>query len=294
MPLAVRKGPRPDPGPTFRSDLHPGVLVATWCRTGGHFDVAGDPDSQLGDISVLATSSLLDSQVVVACRTEGQVEAGLVIAAVILGAHGGGHREVLGSEEISASHLGRIHTDLAGEHVDGPFEGEGRLGATGPPVGLGGSGVGDHRPGAVLNVGDVVGANGHRQGEYGQEGANSRVGARVDEHVESVVADIPVGGATDPETVHVGPAGSHGQHVFGAGLEPPDRAAHSGRQPGQEHVFWVGSQFGAESTTHVGCDHLDATGGPIPVEGLQDAPNAVGTLVGDPNHQLVAVPSGGR
>ena len=108
------------------------------------------------------------------------------------------------------------------------------------------------------------------------------------------MADIPVGGATDPETVHVGPAGSHGQHVFGAGLEPPDRAAHSGRQPGQEHVFWVGSQFGAESTTHVGCDHLDATGGPIPVEGLQDAPNAVGTLVGDPNHQLVAVPSGGR
>ena len=87
MPLTVRKGPWPDPGPTFRGDLHPGVLVATWCRTGGHFDVAGDPDSQLGDLSVLATSSLLGSQVVVAGRPEGQVEAGFVVAAVVLGPH---------------------------------------------------------------------------------------------------------------------------------------------------------------------------------------------------------------
>jgi hypothetical protein len=61
--------------------------------------------------------------------------------------------KAVGGEEVLAADLGGVDADLGGEEVDGSLDGGGGLGTTGPPVGRGGGGVGDHRLGAELGVG---------------------------------------------------------------------------------------------------------------------------------------------
>jgi hypothetical protein len=64
--------------------------------------------------------------------------------------------EVVGAMRLRAADLGGVHADLGGEEVHGPLDGRGGLGPAGAAVGDGGRGVGDHRPGVELDVGDVV------------------------------------------------------------------------------------------------------------------------------------------
>src|SRR5437868_15330893 len=87
-------------------------------------------------------SSLLRPQPVVPRGLDSTLERAGEVAAVVHGPHWCLVRLVEASDEVAAPNLDRVHPDLRGEEVDGPFESRARLGATGPPVGEGRWGVG--------------------------------------------------------------------------------------------------------------------------------------------------------
>ena len=288
--LAVAERTRVDPGPALWGDLHPPELIAAGCRPRCHLHVGGDADAHLQRPAVGPPPGLLGPQFVVAGRLEDQIQAGLVVAAVVLGANAGGDRKVLRLEEVTTPQLDRIHADLSGEELHGTLHRQRGLGATRPPVCLSGRGVGYDRTGPRLDVGDVVDADRHRKGEHRQEGPEPRVGPTVNEHVQPVVGHVTVAGAADDKAVHVPSTRTHGVHVLGPGLKPPDRTTHRCRQPRQEDVLRVRRDFGAETAAHVRHDHLDAARGLLAVQSLQRHLHAMRPLVGHPDDELVALP----
>src|SRR5690606_33595322 len=130
------------------------VLAAS--PAAGDLDVHRQPDAEHLRVAALAPGGLLGAQLLVPGRLEDAVERAPVVAGVVLGAGGGGERELVGRHEVRAADLGGVHADLGGEEVDRPLDGGRGLGPTRTAVGGGGGGVGDDRPRAELGVVEVV------------------------------------------------------------------------------------------------------------------------------------------
>ena len=102
--------------------------------TAGDLDVDRHADAELHAVVAGAALGLLGEQRRVVGDAQRFVERELVVAAVVVGAHERGVRELVGLDEVLAPQLGGVHAQLVGGHVDDALEERGRLGSPGAAV----------------------------------------------------------------------------------------------------------------------------------------------------------------
>src|SRR5205814_8441814 len=123
---------------------------------------------------------LLGPEGVVADQAERLGQGGVVVTAVVGGAHDRLDGEGVGGKEVAAADLGGVEAELVGGHVEHPFEEGGGLGPPGAAEGAHRGGVGGDGGDVVRDPGDPVGALGHELGgPPGQPAAETGVGAAV-------------------------------------------------------------------------------------------------------------------
>ena len=259
----------------------------------GDLHVGGYADAHLDGVSGLASPLLLGPQAYVVGGGQGTVQRSLVVATVHGGTCGGGVREGLGSQQVGPPHLDRIHADLGGEQVHGALDCGGGLGSPGPPVGTRRCRVGGDAHRRELQVGDVVDAAGQLPGELRQERPPLRIGPAVLHHVEAVMGDPAVTGATDRHGLGLCPPVDEGGEVLGTGLDPPDRAADQAGELADDDLLLRDHSLGAESSTDVLHQHPDL--GRLHAEALRSAvPEVVRALRAGPVGELPVGERGGH
>ena len=103
-------------------------------------DVARDADAAIVAARFRLGAALLEALVI--GHRKRAVERGCVIAAVVGDPADGVERERVGRNEVLASDLGGVHTDLVGEPVHDPFDQQRGLGPARAPVRVDRGGVG--------------------------------------------------------------------------------------------------------------------------------------------------------
>ena len=224
----------------------------------GDLDVARQPDAELADVAAGPAALLLRPQVVVARHLEGQVQGAPVVSGVVRSPGGCVVREGVGSDQVTASDLGRVHADFGGEHVHGPLDGGGRLRPPGSPVGHGRCRIGHDRDARALRLGDCVHAARHGAGHEGEDGAKVGVGAAVLQHLNPVRPNDAVTVAAEPDPLHLGTAMPEPEHALRPGLGPADRPVEVQGAPTHHELLGIDRALRAEPATHVGSHHVDA------------------------------------
>jgi hypothetical protein len=158
---------------------------------------------------------------------------------------------------LRTAHVGRVHPDLGGEHVDRPLDRCRRLGTARAPVGTGRVGVGEHRPHGRLDLGDLVCAGRHHPGQRGEPAAELGIGAALLRAHDAIGLDGPIPAATDLDVLDLAPAVTHREHVLGAGLVPAHRPADLAGDPREHQLLRMRTDLGAEPAADVGGDHMD-------------------------------------
>ena len=183
-------------------------------------------------------------------RLERQVERRLVIPRVVDRAHLRREREPVGGDEVLAAHLGRIHLQLARQHVHRTLDEVGRLRTSGAAVGVGrrlvGEDLGQRRP----DRRDVVGRVGHqhrqrRDGGRQQHVVGTDVGNQP--HLQAEDLAVALGGQVDVAD-DVAPVRRRDER-FRAILHPLDRHAEPLRDGRGDVLLGVDVDLGAEAAT---------------------------------------------
>ena len=150
-----------------------------------------------------------------------------------------GEREVAARWEEVAHDFGldcdldRVDAHLGGKQIDGPFEGGNGFGAACPTKRTDGGRVGEDCLERIGDLADVVATLGHHPGEEWKKARPGGGVASVDEIVEVIVGDAPIGATAHRDRVVLGAAVAHRLQVFGARLDPQNRALHDSRQTPQ-------------------------------------------------------------
>ena len=182
----------------------------------------------------------------------------------------------------------RVQSNFHGELVHEPLDGEGRLGAPGAAVGVGGHLGGEH-PAAAERVGVHLVDGGEHEGAEDRDtgGDQHQVGAHVGEQVDLQAADPAVGVSGEPQLLPLVPAVVHGHVALAAGLGPLDRPPElAGDQDGQ-HLFGRHLQLRAEPAADVRRDNPQVLLRDPRHQGQHDAEN-VRDLGRGPQRELAA------
>ena len=142
MAGADRRGAGDGPHRAIGIQLDPAVFATT---ESGDLHVGAEPDAQLSKVTGRAASLLFGPQARIVGGRECAVEGHLVVPGVVDGPGAVGVGEGVGAGKVCPAYLGRVHADLGGEQVDGPFDRRGGLGPARTAVGADRGGVGSHR-----------------------------------------------------------------------------------------------------------------------------------------------------
>ena len=215
------------------------------------------------------------------------VERLLVVARVVDGAHLGRVGELVRLDEVPAAQLGRIHPELAGQHVHAALDEVGRLGATGPAIGVGRRLVGEHLGQVGADGGNVVGGIRHQR----REGRNRRgqqhvVGADVGDEPQLHPQHLALAGGGDVDVAEDAAPVDGRQKRLRPVLGPLDRQPQSLGDAGDDVLLAVDVDLRAEAATHLRRDrpHLVL---PHAVHGGDEGPEDVRVLGGGPDGHRV-------
>ena len=246
------------------------------------------------DAHVLAAGAplgLLAAQLVVARHVQRQLQRPRVVARVVLPAGRAGVRELLGPQQVAHPQLGRVHPELAGQHVGQPLDQVHGLGDA-ERAGVGDAArrlVGEHAGDLAVRRPRLVGA-GEDVEEAGRE--LGRLRGRVEravigQHPRPQPEDLAVGGRGDL-AVHVVVAGERGGHqALRPVLHPLHRPPGHHRGRDRAHVARVERDLGAEAAAQVGRDDPDLVLG-HPGQGRVHRAVGVRRLAGRPQGQPAA------
>ena len=209
----------------------------------------------LAALERLAAGLLPGPQGRIVHRGQRLVQRGVVVARVVLPAERRGVGEPVLGDEVPPAQLGRVHVELAREHVDHALDEVRRLG---DPEG---AAVGDTARGLVgvdavhldISAGDVVRAGADVE-EAGRELRRVRAGverAVVGEHVASEARDPAVAGRGDLPAHVVVARESGGGEVLHAVLDPLHRPAQHDRGHGGADVAGIHPDLVAEAAADV-------------------------------------------
>ena len=166
-------------------------------------------------------------------------------------------RELLRLDEVLPSQLGRVHPQLARQHVHRPLDEVDSFRAAGAAISVGGRLVGEDLGQLAADRWDVVdaGEHGKRKRRHDRGGEQEIVSADVlnkavpEAQQRAVALRRHVDVADDVAPVR------GGQERFGAFLDPLHRLPELPGNGGQYVVFAVDLDLGAEATAHLGCNH---------------------------------------
>ena len=221
MALAVGERAGPDGGRAVVVDLDRAELAGA--ATGGDLDVGGDADPERHPVAASPALGLLAAEVGVAAHLGGDVERGVVRAAVVGGSGQGLEREHVVGEEVAPPQLDRVDVQLESGVIDEPFEQGRGFGPPGAAVRAHRGRVGDGDGHVELDRGEVVGAVGHALGAGRQEGADAGVGATVAEQAYPQTGERAVGAAAEFGVLHLPAAVRLGHEVVAARRRPRHR-----------------------------------------------------------------------
>ncbi len=256
-------------------------------------DIGRHPDPD--DLAVGAGLLLLLAEFAVAGYFERLVERLLVLAGVVGEASGGRIRKGVRLDEVLAAQLGRVHSHLVGEDIDGPFDIISGFRTACPAVGADRLRVGVDGAGPEVDVGDRVAAGRHHRRDRRHVKAH-RVGPCIADHVQSQAGDRAVLGRGQLDLRQLAAAVVGGDEVLRARFDPADRPPQLLRDRRRQQVLTVDADLGAEAAADLGRDDADhrlrhaELGGqvtPRPVRSLGRLPD------GEPAGQRIGRDEGG-
>src|SRR5260221_11323052 len=110
MALTVSGGTVPDRRGAVVVYRDRAILRASATRSDLH--IGTDADTERDPVAAVSALGLIASQLVVAGDAQRLGERGVVVATVVLGAHDRFVRELVGLQEVAATHFGGIDTEL--------------------------------------------------------------------------------------------------------------------------------------------------------------------------------------
>ena len=180
------------------------------------------------------------------------VERLLVVARVVDRAHLGLIRELARLDEVLPPHVGRLHAQLARQHVHRALHEVRGFGTAGAAIGIGRRLVGEDLAERDANRRDVVGGVGH---QHRQRRDHRREQHVVGAHVGNQPQFQPQHRAVAfRRQVHVAEdvaAVDRGDERFGPVLDPLDRQLQLPGQRRRHELFAVDVDLGAEPTAHL-------------------------------------------
>ncbi len=227
---------------------------------GGDLHVGGHTDAEQRLVAGLAPTGLLGSQIVVAGGVCRPVEWEAVTTRVVGVASERAEGEDVVGEEVAASDLDRVDTQLERRLVDESLQQGGRLRPTGAAIGAHRRGVGDRDRNIELDRRERIGPLRHASRATWEERADRWVGTRVADEPNTQPGEVAVAGATQFGVLDLAATVGKCLHVVAARRHPHHRPTGAASGRGDHGVLGVDTGLAPEPTADLWRDHPDLCG----------------------------------
>ena len=247
--------------------------------------VGRDADAEVPPL--LATLGLVTPEFLVVDHLQGFVERALIVPRVVGDAGGDGVGKLVLGDQVLATHLDRIHADLAREQIDHPLEQEGRLGPTGTAIRIHRGCGRIHTVNRSVDVRDGVGPRIHEAVQDRRDAGGRRRGVPAEPRVHpgAQAGDLPVFGAAQRHVLDVVAAVDRDLVVLRPVLGPLHRPPQLHGREADQRLVGIARDLASEATTYFRRDDPDLVLGELGHHRQQEPVN-VGVLARHPAGEL--------